>query len=162
MKLRALEKTDLPKLHELFNDKPTMDYWFAEPYESMMSLEARYERENNDPTIRNFAIDVNGKFAGIVALIDINSRDRNAEIEIALSDEFVGNGIAQEAFDACVKYGFETLNLHKIFLYVDVENKPAVHIYEKFGFKIEGTLKGQFYVNGKYRDVYWMAKFENA
>ena len=46
--------------------------------------------------------------------------------------------------------------MHKVYLYVDTSNDRAVHIYEKSGFEIEGTLKEQFYTKGEYQDAYLM------
>ena len=47
--------------------------------------------------------------------------------------------------------------MHKIYLYVDADNKKAIHIYESQGFKTEGLLKEHFYTNGKYKDAYFMS-----
>lgn len=160
MKLRVLEKEDLPELYEIFNQKSSMDYWFEEPMMSYKNLENFYEKQDTDLSTRLLVIDQDGEFAGLVGLIDINQRHRHAEIEIVLSDEFAGQGLAQEAFAACCDYGFNTLNLHRIYLYVDASNQPAIHIYEKYGFEIEGTLKEQYYVNGEYHDAHLMARIE--
>jgi len=43
--------------------------------------------------------------------------------------------------------------LHRIGLHVIADNKIAVHLYEKFGFKIEGALKDSYFgEDGKYYD----------
>ncbi|WP_263851041.1 GNAT family N-acetyltransferase [Fructilactobacillus sanfranciscensis] len=51
---------------------------------------------------------------------------------------------------------FQIYNMHKLYLYVDVENAAAVHIYKKLGFETEGTIKDQFYAMGSYHDAYYM------
>ena len=51
--------------------------------------------------------------------------------------------------------------MHKVYLYVDVNNEKAVHIYETHNFNIEGTLKEHFYTNGEYRDCYVMGLLKN-
>jgi len=44
--------------------------------------------------------------------------------------------------------------MHKIELYVVADNKAAIHLYKKFGFKIEGVGKDSFFgSNGKYHDM---------
>ena len=43
-----------------------------------------------------------------------------------------------------IDYAFLVLNLNKVYLYVDVNNEKAVHIYKKAGFIIEGELKEHF------------------
>ena len=48
------------------------------------------------------------------------------------------------------------LNMNKVYLYVDIKNEKAVHIYQSNNFEIEGTLKEHFYTRGEYRDCYVM------
>jgi len=57
-------------------------------------------------------------------------------------------------------YAFQTLNLQKILLEVLTENSPALKLYLKLGFEIEGTLKKQFYIDGNYKDVYILSLFK--
>ena len=48
-------------------------------------------------------------------------------------------------------YAFTVLNLYKLYLVVDTENKKAIHVYKKLGFEVEGELKHEFFSNGEYR-----------
>ena len=58
------------------------------------------------------------------------------------------------------RYAFMVLNLYKLFLIVDCENERAVNVYSKLGFKEEGRLRHEFFVDGEYRDVLRMAMFQ--
>ena len=78
------------------------------------------------------------------------------EIQIIIISGFSGKGYAQKALKTGVDYAFNTLNMHKVYLWVDIDNAPAVHIYKKLGFKIEGTIKEQFFAGGRYHDSYFM------
>ena len=40
-----------------------------------------------------------------------------------------------------MKYGFNVLNLHKLYLIVDRDNARAIHIYQELGFEPEGSSK---------------------
>jgi putative acetyltransferase len=49
-------------------------------------------------------------------------------------------------------------NIHIVGLHVIADNKIAIHLYEKFGFKIEGVMKDAYFsTNGKYHDTIVMA-----
>ncbi len=47
--------------------------------------------------------------------------------------------------------------LQRIELFVFVENKPAIYLYEKFGFLIEGRLRKAVYRHERFYDDYLMA-----
>lgn len=156
MKIRALEEQDLVFIHNLNNDYSIMSYWFEEPYESFGELKRLYEKHILSDSERRFVVEDEGTVVGIVELVEINYIHRQCEIQIIIAPEFGGRGYAKEAFKKGVTYAFETLNLHKVFLYVDADNKKAVHIYEKAGFVIEGELREHFYTNGEYKNAYFM------
>ena len=52
------------------------------------------------------------------------------------------------------------LNLHKLFLIVDVQNEKAIHIYEKCGFQREGELREEFFSYGAYHNALRMCAFQ--
>ena len=58
-------------------------------------------------------------------------------------------------------YAFTVLNLYKLYLIVDTENKKAIHVYTKLGFEVEGELKHEFFSNGEYRNALRMCRFQN-
>ena len=43
-------------------------------------------------------------------------------------------------------------------LTVFADNAPAITVYKKFGFHIEGTGKNYAFRNGEYVDAYYMAR----
>lgn len=48
-------------------------------------------------------------------------------------------------------------SIHRLSLHVVADNKPAVRLYEKFGFKTEGVLKGSYFgEDGRYHDEFAM------
>ena len=58
-------------------------------------------------------------------------------------------------------YGFRVLNLYKLYLIVDKENKKAIHIYVREGFVVEGELIHEFFINGRYRNAVRMCIFQS-
>ena len=79
-----------------------------------------------------------GQPSGVVELVEIDYVHRRAEFQIIIAPEFQGKGIASRATKLAIEYGFGVLNLYKIVLIVDKENHKAIHIYQKFGFQVEG------------------------
>ena len=50
IKLRPLEREDLPFVHKLDNNASVMRYWFEEPYEAFIELSDLYEKHIHDQT----------------------------------------------------------------------------------------------------------------
>lgn len=160
IRLRPLEREDLRFVHELDNNESVMHYWFEEPYEAFFELCDLYEKHIHDQSERRFVAEVHETRVGLVELVDINHIHRRAEFQIIIAPDFQGRGYAQEATRLAVEYAFTTLNLHKVYLVVDVDNAAAIHVYEQIGFKQEGVLKMEYFAAGQYCDVIRMAIFQ--
>jgi RimJ/RimL family protein N-acetyltransferase len=50
-------------------------------------------------------------------------------------------------------WGFDTLNLNRVFLRVFADNARAIRCYAKVGYQQEGRLRQHDFYNGAYRDV---------
>lgn len=61
-----------------------------------------------------FAIIYRNEIAGTISFHEIDRTNRSSAIGYWLGEPFVGKGIMSRAFQAMVKYGFETLNLNRI------------------------------------------------
>jgi ribosomal-protein-alanine N-acetyltransferase len=103
--------------------------------------------------------DAKGKnYIGITGLHDINWITRNAEFRILIGNkDFWGKGFGAEATQLILAYGFEFLNLRKIWLGVNANNQRAFESYKKTGFTFEGTLRQEAYRGGVYDDIHRMS-----
>lgn len=160
VKLRPLEREDLRFVHQLDNNASVMRYWFEEPYEAFVELSDLYDKHIHDQTERRFVVEHDGHKAGLVELVEINHVHRRAEFQIIIDPSHQGKGLATKAAKLAMDYGFSVLNLYKLYLIVDEENKKAVHIYTKLGFEVEGVLKDEFFINGEYRNTIRMCIFQ--
>lgn len=90
---------------------------------------------------------------GQTAFFRIDPISRSAIFYLAILDKTRwSQGLGSEATRLMIEYGFNTLNLHRIQLHVFKNNRPAIRIYEKTGFKTEGLLREAMYQHGKYCD----------
>jgi len=61
-----------------------------------------------------------------------------------------------------MEYIIETakhMGKNKLELEVRSDNLSAIHLYEKYEFELEGTIKSGFYIEKKYIDLLFMGKF---
>ena len=131
MIIRALEKTDLQYLHNLNNEYSIMSYWFEEPYQSLSELESLYQKHILDESERRFVIEEDQQSIGVVELLEINFIHRTCEVLIIVDPQFANRGYAKKAFKMAVDYAFLVLNMHKVYLYVDVNKMRRQYIFIK-------------------------------
>lgn len=169
VRLCALERDELVFVHELLNNSRVVRYWFDEPYETLSELRDIYDRHVHDLRERRFIIDdrpcdtrdtgAGGprRPVGIVELVHIDPIHRSTEFQIIVDPDQQGRGHATTAIMLALDYAFAVLNLHKTYLLVDVDNVHAIRLYEKAGFSTEGTLREEFFADGRYRDALRMS-----
>lgn len=108
-----------------------------------------------------FAIETAGEalHVGNVWLSAIDRRHRKAELRVVIGDATArGRGIGIAAIDRMCRHAFDELNLHRIYAYVLAINPAALRAFERAGFAIEGTLRGDRWTGDAFVDTYLMAR----
>lgn len=77
---------------------------------------------------------------------------------MAVRDDWQGKGAGSTLMQAMLDLADQWLNLSRIELEVYTDNQPAIHLYEKFGFVTEGTHRQFAYRDGRFVDVFSMAR----
>ena len=102
------------------------------------------------------------KKVGSVYLRDIDYKNHKAEFGIFIGEESYRNkGFGREAAELITEYAFQHLHLHKVYLRVLASNIRAHRSYLRAGFVEEGIAKDDVFLDDKFQDVVFMAKFEN-
>jgi len=104
-----------------------------------------------------FTIMINGKYAGQCSINKIYWPAKNGRIFMVLKKEFQGKRHAKQILELLKEKAFDELNLHKLWLIVREDNFKGLHIYSRCGFKLEGYLHDEYFVNGNYLDMLRMA-----
>ena len=98
------------------------------------------------------------RLIGQIALHDISMPFRHAGLAIIIGDKsYWSRHYGTKALTMMLEYGFNQLNLHKVYVTVHAINKRAVNAYKGVGFQHEGVLRDHAYHNGKYVDVCFMS-----
>ena len=92
------------------------------------------------------------KFAGTASFHRIYPEHHRAEIGYMLGKEYWGKGLASEAVNALVQFGFSTMKLHSIEANVNPANSGSIRVLEKNGFVKEAHFKENYYSKGKFLD----------
>ena len=160
MRLRAVERADLPVLHALRNELETAargDSAAPAPV-SLARVEARFEqRLGTDDPLPRFVVEVGGTVVGACMLHTLDDLSRTAHVGIELLQEHWGKGYGSDAVATLVEYAFTSRNLHKVCLEVLADDARAVGAYRRAGFVEEGRFREQAWFMGRYVDVLRMA-----
>jgi diamine N-acetyltransferase len=156
--LRAVEREDLKRLHELEQDvELTMlgeGHWQPVP---LAAFEKNFEKQLEAEEKTSFVIEVQGKVIGGIALHHSNRRDGVTEFGIGISDrEFVGKGYGRDAINVLLRWAFYVQNYRKVHLQTGANNERAIRAYRACGFVEEGRLREHTYFNGCYIDIVLM------
>jgi diamine N-acetyltransferase len=156
--LRAVERDDLKRLHELQRNVELMmlgdGQWQPEP---LAALEKDYDKHLSDEDKAWFAIEIDGKVVGDMGLHHRDRRSRVSAFGIGIYDpEYVGQGYGREAIALLLDWAFRIQNYERIFLDTWATNERAIRCYRALGFVEEGRLRRHLYFDGQYVDVVWM------
>lgn len=77
---------------------------------------------------------------------------RTCAVGISVRDEYQNKGYGGEALRWLLEWGFRHANLHRIEIAVFEWNVNAKHLYEKLGFRHEGTKKEALWFDGRWWD----------
>ena len=95
---------------------------------------------------------------GSVYVRDLDNDHRKGEYGIFIGEpEARGRGVGSKTAKLMIRYCFETLHLHRLYLRVFADNAQAIKSYENAGFIREGVLKDDVYEDGCYYDMVIMA-----
>lgn len=128
---------------------PSAEQWrkrLAEPPEGLFSLVACVEDD---------------EVVGQLGLHTFPNRPRRrhaGQLGMAVRDDWQGQGVGTALMEAAIELADNWLNLTRLELEVYVDNAPAIRLYEKFDFNIEGTLVDFAFRDGQFVDTYIMAR----
>ena len=77
---------------------------------------------------------------------------REANIGYELNSRYWGQGYATEAARAILRFGFETLAMHRIWSWCIADNVGSARVLEKIGMRLEGRLQQKEFIKGQWRD----------
>lgn len=94
---------------------------------------------------------------GSVYVRDIDKVHQKAEYGIFIGEAAArGKGYGTAAARLMIRYCFEELKLHRLFLRVYADNQQAIRSYEKAGFEKEALLREDVCIDGVFRDIVLM------
>jgi len=95
----------------------------------------------------------NGEEVGGVELRSIDESNRSAEISFRTKSEQRGKSIAPEAGRRVIEYGFNVMDLNRIYGTCRADNPAGARVMQKLAMKHEATAREEIIIDGKGVDV---------
>ena len=160
--LRALEKEDLSSLKKWRNSlhvrKSTREYKLL----NMINQKNWFEsiHQSNPPKDIMFGIlNKKKKLIGVTGLTYIDWKNRNSEISIYFSTKnWQTKPEANEVINLIMEYGFEELNLNRLYVEIFSLMKENIKLFIKMKFIKEGQLREKIWRKNKWWDTLILSK----
>ena len=98
----------------------------------------------------------------IIGIITITAgiRRKNTHVgtlAIAINTDYCNKGIGKELMSRSIEWFKNNQTLTRLQLFVRTDNLRAISLYKKYNFSIEGEMRNDTYIDGKYYNVYIMS-----
>ena len=158
LSLRRLTLSDAPALYLLRSNEKVMQYMdvpWAKSVEDMQKRIESFDAELIEKRSVNWGIRVpdNEEIIGTICIWNIDRRNHRGEIGYLLMPAYQGRGLASEAIQTVLDYGFNVLQLHTIEGRVSPDNQASIKVLERNGFKQEAYFRENYYYDGRFLDT---------
>ena len=162
--LRELEQGDQKQLIEGINNLNISKWLLVVPYPYnkkdadwwIKNCIKNYKKKDKETYPLAIELKEEKKIIGGIGLDDINKFQGRASVGYWIAEPYWKKGYASEALSELLKFAFNKLKLRRIEANVFVGNPASGKLLEKFGAKLEGTLRkaSKCKADGKIKEDY--------
>ncbi len=155
--IRARTPADAPGITALHNMAGFRNGTLRWPHQNPEDIRKGIETQSANSFALVAILD--DKIVGDIGLTrHTNRRAHAGSIGMGVHDAYTGRGIGSAMIGEILAIADRWLDLKRIELTVFTDNEPALALYRKFGFEVEGHLKSFAFRDGEYIDAYCMAR----
>lgn len=160
LNMRPAEARDLEAMRELRNDPSTWPTLGSIDHISEEGQRVWFERLCADKTRAYFVVHEDDVFVGTIRMDEIDRINRSVRVGADVVPSKRGQGYGTRIYTLILKWCFDYWNCHRVWLLVMDTNRAGKHLYEKSGFRLEGTQREAILRNGAYVDYHVMGILE--
>jgi putative acetyltransferase len=156
--IRGMKADDWPDLYDIFTDRQVCWGTLQVP---IQSPDAVREKIANPPEgLIRLVAEVDGRVVGACGLHRPTNprKQHSADCGLSVHPDYWNRGVGSALVAAMLDLADNWLDLKRVELEVFYDNAAAIHLYEKFGFVIEGTKRMYAFREGEYVDTHVMAR----
>jgi RimJ/RimL family protein N-acetyltransferase len=157
--LRPLEVTDADRGYAWINDREVTRYLMAR-YPLSRADEERWFAGAPTNSFSGVRLGIETKDGAHIGNIDLHRarpEDRHAGLGIMIGEKaYWSRGYGTDAIVTLLRFAFDEMNLHRLWLTVDSRNERAIACYRKCGFQHEARWREDRFAEGAYDDTLLM------
>ena len=156
--LRQLNENDVNGIYNFYSDPVALKYvprnLFTERIEASDKIKF-FDSLFDDKKGTLWAISYKEEqdIIGIAGFFEIDKAANKAELGYGFLQGNWGKGVGTEIVKTLTDFGFQAIQLHKIYAYIHPDNISSIKVVEKFGYKREGLFKDHDFAHNKYFDT---------
>ena len=157
--LRAMEPSDYEDFWQVRICPQVMRNTLGLPFQS--KAEVQHKLANPPEGLYCIVAEVDGRMVGVSSVqVGRGRKAHVGSLGIMVHDGYTGRGLGSALMAAIIDLAENWLGLTRLELDVYADNAVAIHLYEKFGFVIEGTKRRYSLRDGEYADTHIMARLK--
>lgn len=158
LKIRRAEANDCVAVAEMFESVKVYSSTLQVPYPSPDYWRRRLTE--NPESNHHLVAFIEDRLVGMVDVFPFTRprRKHAGAIGICVRAEWQGKGVGAALMQAIIDLADNWLNLSRLELEVFADNAAAIHLYKRFGFEVEGTLRQHSFRDGRYVDSIVMGR----
>lgn len=162
LKIRRAVASDAEALTRVNTDPDVMRNLLQVPFGNVDAMRARLAEQNvGGKSDLQLVAEVDGELVGSAGLHPASLQLRRRHVMglgIGLSAAGQGRGVGTALMQALLDYADQWAQVQRIELTVFADNARAIRLYERFGFRVEGTHRAYALRDGVFADVLAMAR----
>ena len=156
--IRARRPADAEALTELVNLPGFRFGTMRRPFHSPQEVAGWIEK--TPATDLDLVAVIGDQLIGQAGLYRFSGRQSHAGgLGMGVHDAWTGRGVGTALLKAILDSADNWLGIRRLQLTVYVDNGPAIRLYRRFGFEVEGTHRAYALRDGRYVDAHAMARF---
>ncbi len=151
--LRSIKDSELELMLSWRNAPAVRENMYTTHEISLAEHLSWWKRVSGSDSQRYFMYEFKGQALGVVGFTELDRINQNSSWAFyAAPCAPKGSGSRMEIL--ALDYAFNKLGLHKLCCEVLAFNTSVIKLHEKFGFKVEGIFRDQYYREGSFIDIY--------
>jgi L-phenylalanine/L-methionine N-acetyltransferase len=163
LQIRRAEPDDYGAVYEMFTCPNVFSGTLQLPYPSREQWRRRLSE--TPESLYNLVAVIDNRLVGMIGVDTFPNKPRRRHVGtlgMCVRDDWQGKGIGAALMKAALDLADNWLNLTRLELEVYADNEAAIHLYERFGFEVEGTLRQHAFRDGQYVDSKMMGRLRPA